>query len=726
MQGRRKWLLLLPLLFLVVVVWGLVRRSMMPGPPKVTAVMKAQAKRVKIIRDKWGVPHIFGKSDADTAFGLAYAHAEDDFPLIQLVLAASIGRLSLLRLSGRAIGNDFYVRLIRVNEQVEKLYPKLSPATRKLLEGYANGLNYYAALHPKEVDGRMFPVSGKTLAAGFVHKVPLMFQLPKVMVALRNAKQKKVGQPVFASKRTLTSHTRLAQFQSPYAGAGSNAHAVHRKQSTDDVTRLNINSHQPWEGPVAWYEAQLHSEEGWNMTGGLFPGSPVILHGHNDHLGWAMTVNNPDLVDVYKLVMHPKKPFMYKLDGKWKKLEKRRVSIPIDLKLFTFPLKMDMFHSVHGPVLKTSHGYYAIRYAGMNKAIFTVEQWYRMNKAKDFSGWKKAMRMHSFPMFNLVYADRDNIFYVYNARLPKRKPGFDYKTILPGDRSDLIWKTVVPWDKLPQVYNPRMGFVQNCNATPFLATKGPGNPNRASFQKEAGIEQRNNSRSSRSRLFLSMKGKISHKDFLRMKFDLSYDPYSPIIQDNLVPLLKSFKPENKLEQKGLALLKKWNLSTQKDNRHATLFVLTYHAMRRRGLFSKEKARDLPTAFRQALHFLVTHYGRLDVPLGKVQRLRRGKVDLGISGGPDILRAVHSRLVGSKLVGRQGDSYILIAEFTAKGVRSHSRHQYGNVNRKNSKHYNDQAKPFIQDKLKKVVRDKATLLKEAEAVYHPGEETASKP
>ncbi len=370
-RGHRKWWLGIPLVLMVAVLawWG-IRTALQPGAPQVTAEMKSLAKRVTILRDAWGVPHIFGKTDADVAFGLAYAHAEDDFPVIQLVLAASIGRLSLLRLSTRAIGNDFYVRLIRVSQQVDALYPKLSANTRALLEGYAKGFNYYAARHPDEVDGRLFPISGKTIAAGFVHKVPLMFNLPKVMVALRNAKAKKVGQPVFASAED-KALLQLAE-ASPFAGSGSNAHGVHRNRSIDDVTRLNINSHQPWEGPVAWYEVHVHSEEGWHMSGGLFPGAPVILHGHNDKIGWAMTVNKPDLVDVYKLNMHPSKPLHYKLDGGWKKLEHKRVTIPIDVKLFNFPLGMDVFHSVHGPVLKTKHSYYAIRYAGMGKAIFTV------------------------------------------------------------------------------------------------------------------------------------------------------------------------------------------------------------------------------------------------------------------------------------------------------------------------------------------------------------------
>ncbi|HAA54777.1 MAG TPA: penicillin amidase [Myxococcales bacterium] len=712
-------------LVVLLVGWYVIRQKLiLPGVPSMTKKMLAQAQRVQIIRDKWGVPHVFGKSDADAAFGLAYAHAEDDFKIIQLVLAASTGRLSLLMLNTKAIGNDFYTSLVRVREQVDALYPKLSPKTRALLEGYAQGVNYYVARHPHEADGRLFPISGKHIAMGFVHKVPLMFNLPKVLVALRNATQKKVGQPVFSASLAPTQARQLAQARSMFASTASNAHAVHRARFRDGITRLNVNSHQPWEGPVTWYEAHVHSEEGWDAVGGLFPGAPVILHGHNAHLGWAMTVNKPDLIDVYKLKMHPTQPLMYQLDGQWKKLSHKKADIQIDTGLFTFPFGMDVFYSEHGPVLKTKHGYYAIRYAGIDKAIFSVEQWYKMNKATDFESWKQAMRTHAIPMFNIVYADKDNVFYVYNSLLPKRKQGLNYKHILPGDQSSLIWKQYVPWDALPAVHNPPSGFVQNCNATPFHATAGKGNPLPSAFQKETGIEQKNNNRSTRSLQWLAGRRKLSMKDFLRMKFDLQYASSGPVYKAYIAPVLRSFRPKKRLEKMALSLYRRWDRRMTMNSRAGALFLLTHYAHKKAGLFGGPKAKGALDAFRQAVRFMRKHYGKL-VPLGRIQRIRRGAVDRAVSGGYDVLRAVHTRRVGNKFVGRQGDSYILIASFTKNGVRSQSRHQYGNVNRMYSKHYADQVKPFVKMTFKTIHRDRGVLLKEAEAVYHPGQEKGSR-
>src|SRR5262249_46280780 len=157
------------------------------------------------------------------------------------------------------------------------------------------------------------------------------------------------------------------------------------------------------------YEVQVHSEEGWNMTGGTFPGAPFVLHGHNDHLGWAHTVNSPDLVDVYKLTMRPGGALEYQLDGKWVPLEAGEADIPIDTGFFTFTAHKAVYRSAHGPVMQTDKGFYALRYAGIDRPLRWAEQWFRMDKARDLAEWKAAMALGGIPKFNTVYADRDHV-----------------------------------------------------------------------------------------------------------------------------------------------------------------------------------------------------------------------------------------------------------------------------------------------------------------------------
>jgi penicillin amidase/acyl-homoserine-lactone acylase len=706
MNRIRKVVIVLVLLGISGVAWHRARRRLRPPIAPPDAATLAQAKRVRILRDRYGVPHIFGQSDGDAAFGLAYAHAEDDFRIIQLALAAARGKLATMLLSKDALINDYYVRFVRVPQEVAAEYDQLPADIRDVLESYARGLNLYACRHPDEVDTRLLPYAGRDVAAGFAHKIPFMVDLPGVLKALDDKTPRHVGD-------------RLALGRPAYERAfpGSNSHAVAAWRSSDGKTRLNVNSHQPWEGPVTWYEAQVVSQQGWNMTGGTFPGAPVILHGHNDHLGWAHTVNQPDLVDVYQLEMNPERPDEYRFEGKWRKLEVSQAEIEIDTGLFNVTVKKDVFHSVHGPVFKTAHGYYAIRYSGADRRVRTVEQWYRMNKAASFAEWKRAMSMQAIPMFNTTYVDRENIFYVYNALLPKRQGAADYKTVLAGDRADLIWNDYYSFDQLPQVLNPPSGFVQNCNGTPFHTTTGDGNPRPEDFPANAGIETTVNNRTQRSLELFGAGGKISGDDFIRFKWDRTYGKSSPLFAQVVTPILTSFKPADPAQAQALELLRRWDGVADEGSPAATLAILTWEPMVQE-MDGQPKIVDAAASLLEAIAFLQKHYGRVDVPLGTVQRLRRGTVDLPLGGGPDVLNAAHTKIVDGHLVGFQGDSYVLIAAFGPDGVESQSIHQYGDSNRPGSPHYADQAPLFVKHMLKPALRKESDIRAQLEREYSP--------
>ena len=176
-------------------------------------------------------------------------------------------------------------------------------------------------------------------------------------------------------------------FPDPVAAFGSNVIAVSPERSANGETFLAVNSHQPWSGPVSWYEAHVHSEQGWEAAGGLFPGTPSILHGHNRDLGWAFTVNSPDLVDVYVLDINPDNLNQYRFDGEWLDLIVK--DYPIEVKIWgnlSWTVNREVAWSVYGPVLRQDHGVYALRYATMGD-IRLVEQFFKLNKAQDFEEW---------------------------------------------------------------------------------------------------------------------------------------------------------------------------------------------------------------------------------------------------------------------------------------------------------------------------------------------------
>ncbi len=698
------------------------RSALRPGPPPATEAQIATAARTLIQRDEWGIAHVHGPTDADAAFALAYAHAEDDWPTIQTVSAAAKGKLSLLQLSETAIGNDYWFAFAGVAEETERFYDKrLSEDVRAVLEGYAAGLNYYAALHPGEADGRILPLTGKDVAAGYLHKLPLMMRVGRAIGLLTGRTDPL--KPGDALEGWTYSNEEL------FGPGGSNAHAVGPSRSADGKTRLNVNSHQPWTGPVAWHEIHVRSDEGWNASGATFPGAPMVKVGHNDHLGWSHTFNHPDLRDVYRLETDPENPLRYRLDGEWRELEVREATITVDVGLMNYTWRPRLLRSAHGPVVETDHGLYALRWPGIGdgRLLLAAEQWFRMNKATSFEEWKDAMRVHGIPLFNTVYADDRNIAYFYNAILPKRIEDADveWRTILPGDRSDLIWDDYVAFDDLPSVVNPPSGWVQSCNSTPWQTTSGEGNPDPKRWPAAHGISNRMTNRAIRSHELFGADESITHDEFLAYKWDRGHSKNGPLFRE-AIDRLADYEPKNDAETKGLELLAAWDGACEEDSRTAPLAIMTWRPMwyaivvERRPRFEMPEVHD---TYPEAVAYLMEHFGRVDPRLGDVQRLRRGALDLELGGGPDVLNAIHAEEhPDGRLAGVAGDSFVMIVEWNDYGPRSWAVHNYGNVEREGSPHYADQAPLLVQRKLRRVLRTPEEIEKHLEAEYHPGEET----
>ncbi|MGN6691947.1 MAG: penicillin acylase family protein, partial [Sphingopyxis sp.] len=239
---------------------------------------------VQIARDKFGVPHIFGKTDADVAYGVAYAHAEDDFSTLQEVIAMTRGRAgAMLGEDGAKI--DYAEALLDVRATTARDWPRLPADVKALFTAYAAGLNHYADKHKDEVRlSGLFPVTGEDVVAGFVLRSPFFFGLDSVLGGLTEDKVLgREGGPSLDAKGKLVPRELTPVGRDPEAN-GSNGFAVAPSRSTDGATRLVSNSHQPWTGGVAWYELVVHSGEGWDFAGANFPGSPYPFLGHNKYL----------------------------------------------------------------------------------------------------------------------------------------------------------------------------------------------------------------------------------------------------------------------------------------------------------------------------------------------------------------------------------------------------------------------------------------------------------
>jgi len=656
------------------------------------ALVAAEAYSVRIVRDEFGVPQIYGVTDPDTAFGLGYAQAEDDWATLQTTLVAARGRLA--RYVGQdAAPTDYIVQLLRIRELVEARYESdLSPATRALVEAYADGLNLYAAEHLRHTWAAELPVTGHDIVAGFVLRTPFMYGLDADLAELfEDERQRTVSMGSSDTAFQLIEGERL-----PF---GSNAFAIAPSRSADGATRLLINSHQPFEGPVAWYEARLHSEDGWDMAGATFPGAPLILHGFNPDLGWAHTVNKPDLSDIYVLETEGDR---YRLDGEWLDLEHGTARLTVGIfGPISWTVTRDMWWSRHGPVVRTDHGDYAIRYSGMDQ-IGQVEQWYAMNRATDFDSWMAAMQINAISSLNAVYADREgHIAYVYNARMPVREEGYDWLQYLPGDRSELIWDEYLPLTAMPIYTDPAGGWLLSSNQTPFDAGELADNIDASGYSPTFGIQPRYSNRAWRGLELLRAEGPISREALLRIKFDKVYAAQSPVARMVEELLAADFSGDQELIH-AQDVLGRWDFSTDTANREAALGVLV--AVRCIGNLHTDDPwlMDPVEALREAAAELMQHHGRLDPQWGEVNRLVRGDLNLPIGGGPDVLRAIyagsHDLDENGQLTAAAGDTSIMLVEWLADGSLDASAIiQYGAATLDDgSPHYADQAPLFAAE------------------------------
>ncbi|MGH1338519.1 MAG: penicillin acylase family protein [Aureispira sp.] len=682
---------------------------------------------VTIARDQWGVPHIFAKTDAEVIYGLAWAHCEDNFNLIQQAYAATRRRAGeILGKSGAIF--DVMQFMCEADEVIDRNYETaFSDAFKTIIRAYAQGINDYAAAHPKEVLLKnFFPLQEKDVVTGYLLGNIIMtgaaFDVGKIFDDKIHKFEKISTQPT-----------------------GSNGFSISRKRMKEDQTVLVSNSHQPLEGVLAWYEVHVNSEEGYNMLGGTFTLGMTPFIGTNENLGWTHTVNHPDMSDVYKLKMHPKKKWTYWFDGKWETLTVKKMKIKVKVLGIKFPVTLTFYQSRHGMALKNKHGFYALRFTG-NKHIAAAEQWYKMGKANNFEEFKEALSMQQVPCFNVVYADKDdNIYNLSNALIPNnRAPGYNWRGVMRGDTSENVWSPeFYTIEELPQILNPAAGYIFNSNNTPFVATKKEEDIAAEDYPNELmGFLEKETNRSIRFMELMDEIGEkqLSYEEFKKIKFDIQYAEntfYTYNIENiDVIPNLDPKKYPDLADV--IKLVNEWDRSPDVEDEHATIFSVAFtyiidelvdqSALTAVNNLSEEVFVE---ALRQAKKYLLKHYGTIKVPFGKVHIHRREKgssLSFPSSGMPENLGAMaytRDKTEKGKLRTYSGESYILIAQYDENGVAAiETINCFGASNRPESPHYTSQMKMYVDRKLKTMTLDKATILKEAEEVYHPGERRRS--
>lgn len=669
---------------------------------------------IDIVRDAYGVPHIFAKTDAEVAFGLAWAHSEDDFQTIQKCFLASKGMLG--QQTGRDGATvDYIVSLLRIRELVDSLYDSsISAYYKNVLEGYCQGFNAFARTHPKEVlEKRAFPINPKDVVSYSVLQLAIGCGVDEAL------------KKIYGGNVDLAFDLESRQPETPNAfdtPQGSNAFAFNSKKTADGKVYLAINTHHPLEGQVAWYEAHLSSEQGWNIVGALFPGSPVIFTGVNQNLAWTHTVNHPDKLDIYQLEINPDNKLQYKVDDKWLRLEENIVKLKVKVPGINLHMKKKAYWSIYGPTVVTERGTFSIRTAGLMD-IRGLEQWFWMNKAKNFSGFRKALKMEALPGYNVVYGDRyDTIYYLSNGRLPIREKGFNWKSTLPGNTTRTLWTQFHPIENLPQVLNPASGYVYNANHSPFNATAPVDNIKGSDYDSLMGYETHDNNRSLRAMELLAEMDRVTYDDFKRIKYDLQL-PDSLAFPVDVNPLFTLNENQYPKVAELISVLKRWDRKATIDSRGAAVFGVFFYNVAERYKqnphFKRMTADDCAQTLLFVKNYLLKNFGTTNVTLGEYQRLERDDISIPLPGLPDVLAAMYAVPTDNgRVKGAVGECYIGLVQFSKNDVIIETVNCFGASNRKDSPHYADQMELFQQQKAKPMSLNREVIIRNAKTIYHP--------
>ena len=661
--------------------------------------------KIDIVRDEFGVPHIFAKTDAEVAYGLAWAHAEDDFETIQIGYLAGNNLLSK-HLGNVGLGADFISQFIGSEDLFESKYDSdISSEYKNIVKAYALGLNSYAREHPDEVFVEdLFPVNEKK-----------MMRYAQLQLFISSNGDKWVSNII--DNKLSYNFSKEEQYK------GSNTFAFNSTKTKDGSTYLAINTHQPLDGPVSWYEAHLCSEEGTNILGALFAGTPNILIGTNENLAWAHTVNQPDKTDVFALEMHPDKKLQYRVDGTYLKLEEKKAKLRFKLLGIPLSIKKKFYKSIYGPTLKNKSGFYSVRTPALFE-IRALEQWWRMNKAKNFTEFYKVLKMKALPGYNIGYADKnDTIFYISNGLIPKRAKNYDWGSVVPGNTRKTLWTESYEIEELPQVIQPKSGYFYNANHTPFKSSAEEDNPDPTNFDSNMGFETYDNNRSTRLKQLIDEYEKLDYDDFKRIKYDRQYPrPYTFNWMDIHYLELLDAKKYPDIEML-IERLQAWDRKANKNSFGAGTFAVLYDQLR--PFYSKiPEPKIFPASYiiqalRNTKKYLLKHFNTTDVKLGDYQKLVRGSKELPIFGLPDVITAMSSRpYKDGKVKVVSGESYIELIRFTDKGPEIESVISYGSSDHPDSKHYDDQMEMYANFKTKKMTLNKDSVYKNAKRIYNP--------
>jgi acyl-homoserine lactone acylase PvdQ len=702
------------------------------------ARLEQRAERVEIVRDDFGVPHIYGKTDADAVFGMLYAQAEDDFPRIERNYTWATGRLAEVE-GESAIFSDLRARLYMTVDEAKAAYQSAPGWLRELCDAWADGLNYYLVTHP-EVEPRLLD--------RFEPWMPMFFsegsiggdieQVPLERIA-RFYGGDDAGEAITAARGI------EAEFAPP---GGSNGFAIAGERTRSGNAMLLINPHTSF-----YFRGEVHvvSEEGLNAYGAVTWGQFFIYQGFNEKTGWMHTSTRVDFIDEFvEDVSRVDGDLVYRYGEESRPVEVSEVTLNFRDGEGVGERTFTVYHTHHGPVTHTVDGRWTVTKINWDPVNALIQS-YTRTKLGNYDEFREMMNIRTNSSNNTVFADAEgNIAYFHGNFIPKRDTRFDYSKPVDGSDPATDWNGLHTVDEAITILNPPNGWIQNANSTPFTAA-AEFSPRRDDYPVYMAPDDEN----FRGVHAVRVLGDVDDLT-LDGLIELAHDPYLPGFEVLIAGLLEAWdvaeEPDAALEE-PIEVLRSWDLTTGTDSVAMSLahFYGTRHLDRANfpeGLSEMERITMLGTTtppeerlaiFAETVAMLNDDFGDWRTPWGEINRFQRlsGAIDLEYDDDvPSLAVGMANSRWGAladfgakrregtrRLYGDNGNSFVAVVEF-GDSVKAKSILVGGQSNDPDSPHFDDQAPLYVEQEFKDVAYYREDVDRRARERYRPGQRRAA--
>jgi acyl-homoserine-lactone acylase len=720
-------------LFFLVLYFPMLVTAQKPAGKEI-AKFEREAQTVTIIRDNWGVPHIYGKTDANVVFGLMYSQCEDNFKGIEQNYLYQLGKQTE-KDGEKNLYTDITLQLIADSAEAIKEYRSSPQWFKKLMDAFADGINYYLYKHPE------------VKPAVFHHFEPwyaLMFTDGSVSATVTGGINLNETRDFYGS-----GGEKLGAVYKPEIierEVGSNGFALAPSRSASGHALLYINPHVPF---YFRSEVQLVSDEGLNVYGAVTWGQFFVYQGFNQHCGWMHTSSNADVGDLYaEKVVKKDGAWYYEYNGVFKPVTTRKLVMNIKSGDKVEHKNITGYYTHHGPVLGNRNGKWLALRANNRSYKALLESWL-ITKANSFTEYKNAMDLLSNATNNTVYADdHGNIAFWYGNFMPKRDPKLDWTLPVDGTTPKTEWQGLHTLSEIVHVYNPTTGWIENCNSTPFTSS-GAASPDKNRYPAYMAPDGQN---------YRAVNAINLLKDAKNVTLDgliaKGYDHYLTAFDVLLPALFRAYNAASNSVKQSLKepvqFLRHWDKRTAANSAATTLAIewgslvfrdmppsktseeSTYQTERVNKLLRSISNKQLIDYFNTAINALKKQYNTWDVKWGDINRYQRPadgvtfndnapSLPVGLTSSAfGQLPSFQSRIMNTRnRYGFSGNSFIAAVEFGPR-IKAKSIITGGQSFNPASKHFTDQAEGYIEGRFKDVLFYKTDVLRHVEKTYHPGE------